>query len=304
MAVERGIAEVLDKMWEWAKEVLNRDQLKNELLLAKDYDDLTAFHRATFTDNVEILERIWKWANEQLTPEELKELFLAQDYSGKTAWYVAVGLKKPEVLDKLLEWAKEVLNRDEISNKLLLFGNEREKTVLHFTENVQKLERICKWTNEQLSQGELHKIMLAQDYKKRTAWNKAVQRGKADVVDKLWEWAKEVLNREELSNKLLMAKDDEEMTAFHHASFSGNLQILERIWMWANEQLTPEELKGLLLDQNIHRRTAWNMAVQGGKAEVLDKLLEWAKEVLNRDELNNNFLLAKDDEEMTAFHHA
>jgi endo-1,4-beta-D-glucanase Y len=97
----------------------------------------------------------------------------------------------------------------------------------------------------------------------------AVQEGKAEFLDKLWEWAKEVLNRDELNNKLLLAKDDEEMTAFHRASVSGKMQTLERIWTWANEELTPEELKELILAENILKRTAWKLEVQGGKTEVL-----------------------------------
>ena len=64
----------------------------------------------------------------------------------------------------------------------------------------------------------------------QNSWHVAVRKSKAEVLDKLWEWAKEVLNRDEMNNKLLLAKDDEEMTAFHHATFTGNLQILERIW--------------------------------------------------------------------------
>ena len=52
----------------------------------------------------------------------------------------------------------------------------------------------------------------------------------------MWEWAKEVLNRDELNNILLLAKDDEEMTAIYHAIFSGNVQILERKWKRAYEK--------------------------------------------------------------------
>ena len=80
--------------------------------------------------------------------------------------------------------------------------------------------------------------MLAQHNEKKTAWSMAVQEGKAKGLHKLWEWAKGLLNRDELNNILLLAKDDKEMTALHHATFNGNVQILERIWKWAIEQLT------------------------------------------------------------------
>jgi len=36
----------------------------------------------------------------------------------------------------------------------------------------------------------------------------AAQRGKADVLDKLWKWAKEAINTK-LNNYLLLPKDDE-----------------------------------------------------------------------------------------------
>jgi hypothetical protein len=46
------------------------------------------------------------------------------------------------------------------------------------------------------------------------------------------------------------------------------------------------------------------LAVQGVKAEVNENLWEWANNILNTVELNNKFLLAKDNEEITSFHHA
>jgi coenzyme F420-reducing hydrogenase alpha subunit len=58
--------------------------------------------------------------------------------------------------------------------------------------------------------------------------------------DRLWEWAKEVLNRDELKE---IASSEKKKTLFHHAALIDNLQILERILKLANEQLTTEELK-------------------------------------------------------------
>ena len=45
-----------DKLWDWAKEFLNRGELKNKLLLAIDKNEKTAFHQALFRDNIRILE--------------------------------------------------------------------------------------------------------------------------------------------------------------------------------------------------------------------------------------------------------
>jgi len=38
--------------------------------------------------------------------------------------------------------------------------------------------------------------LLAQDNQRHKAWHVAAQRGNVDVLDKLWEWPKEVLNTE------------------------------------------------------------------------------------------------------------
>jgi ankyrin repeat protein len=211
VAAEGGKVEILDKLWEWAKEVLNTDELNNNLLLAKDWFEQLALHHASYIGNVQILERIWKLAKEQLTPEELNELLLAQDDERKTAWHMAAEEGRVEILDKLWEWAKEVLNTGELNNNFLLAKDSAAKTVLHhasYIGNVQILERIWKLAKEQLTKEELNKFLLAQDNERKTAWQVAEKRGKLEILDKLGEWASEVLNTEELNN-LLLASDDE-----------------------------------------------------------------------------------------------
>jgi hypothetical protein len=44
------------------------------------------------------------------------------------------------------------------------------------------------------------------------------------------------------------------------------------------------------------------MAAEKGKPEVSDILLEWAKELLTPENISNEFLLARDDSERTAWH--
>jgi hypothetical protein len=41
----------------------------------------------------------------------------------------------------------------------------------------------------------------------------------------LWEWTKEVLTTEDISNKFLFAKDDSEGTAWHVAAKKGNTEL-------------------------------------------------------------------------------
>jgi uncharacterized protein YfeS len=71
---------------------------------------------------------------------------------------------------------------------------------------------VIKKTAEQLKT-----LCLNQDKYGDTAWTLAVQRSKAEVLDKLREFAKEVLNRDELNNKLLLAKDEGENTVLPYS---------------------------------------------------------------------------------------
>jgi endo-1,4-beta-D-glucanase Y len=98
--------------------------------------------------------------------------------------------------------------------------------------------------------------VLAQDKGRQTAWHEAVQWGKVEVLDKMWEWTKKVLNRNELNNKLFSAREETKQTFLHHAALIGDEEIFEKIWKWANEQLTPEMLNKLLLTQDYNMQTA------------------------------------------------
>ena len=53
MAAERGNSEILQKVWEWAKENLTVE-INNILLLGTDHDGKTAWHIAADRDNSEI----------------------------------------------------------------------------------------------------------------------------------------------------------------------------------------------------------------------------------------------------------
>jgi ankyrin repeat protein len=84
--------------------------------------------------------------------------------------------------------------------------------------------------------------LLAQNNFKQTAWHLTARKGKVEIFDKLWEWAKEVLKRDDLNNKLLLAQDYNKETVLHVALCSGNKQVLEAIRKLAKEQLTPGKL--------------------------------------------------------------
>ena len=71
--------------------------------------------------------------------------------------------------------------------------------------------------NEQLTPGKLIKFLLVPDNYMQTAWHFAADWSLVEVLDRLWEWAKEVVNRDELDKKLLLAKDERENTLLNYS---------------------------------------------------------------------------------------
>ena len=71
MAALWGKVEVLERLWDWAKELqLNSEDIKNDVYLLKEKDRKTAWHMAAICGKVEVLERLWDWAKKlQLNPE-------------------------------------------------------------------------------------------------------------------------------------------------------------------------------------------------------------------------------------------
>jgi len=65
-AAVEGHIEVLETLWEWAKEELTPDELKNNLLLGKDYKERTAWQLAARLGYVNKLQDLWEWAKQEL----------------------------------------------------------------------------------------------------------------------------------------------------------------------------------------------------------------------------------------------
>jgi hypothetical protein len=86
------------------------------LLLAKDRDEMTAWHVASEKGQIDILHRLWECGvGEIVTPEDLNKMFLAMDIWGRTAWRITAKKGQINIFYKLSEWAKEVLTREEIN---------------------------------------------------------------------------------------------------------------------------------------------------------------------------------------------
>ena len=92
-------------------------------------------------------------------------------------------------------------------------------------------------------------------------------------MDILWEWGKEQLTTEELSNRLLSAKDDKQKNAWQLAAMVGNTESLQKIWEWAKAELSTEELNNkFLLAKDDRKMTAWHVAADCNKIESLQTI--------------------------------
>jgi len=54
-----------------------------------------------------------------------------------------------------------------------------------------------------------------------TVWHVAAELGNLELLQNIWEWAKENIKTEDLNNKLLLATDNMERTVCHMAARGG-----------------------------------------------------------------------------------
>jgi hypothetical protein len=148
----------------------------------------------------------------------------------------------------------------------------------------------------------LIRLLLAQDDNTPTAWHLAAVCGNIQVLQKLWEWAKEKLTTEDLNNKLLLAKDKRGQTAWHVAAECGNLELLQRLCEWAKEVLTAEVMSDeLLLARDDNKQTFLHVAAKKNSIKEFENVWDWATEKLSPEEIRK-LLLAKDSHELTISH--
>jgi len=68
------------------------------------------------------------------------------------------------------------------------------------------------------------------------AWHIAAGRGNVGILEKLWDWAKELqLKPEDLRDDVCLLKDRYGLTAWHMAAGKGKVEVLEKLWDLANE---------------------------------------------------------------------
>ena len=144
MAAEGSHFEVLEKLWDWVKQLqLLPEELWNGLFLSKDKLNEMACHLAAGGGHVEVIEKLCDWAKElQLKPEEMRnEVCLSNKKFDKTLWSMAAYKGHLEVLDKLWDWAKEMqLKPEELWNelskgKIKLMTWQQEEATLKYWRN-------------------------------------------------------------------------------------------------------------------------------------------------------------------------
>jgi hypothetical protein len=148
----------------------------------------------------------------------------------------------------------------------------------------------------------LIQLLLAQDNDTPTVWHLAAECGNLELLQVLWELAKEKLTTEGLSKKLLLAKDIRERTAWHMAAEWSNIELLEKLWDWAKEVLTAEVISDeLLLARDDNGQTFLHVAAKRNNTREFEKVWGWATEKLSPEEIRK-LLLAKDSHDLTVLH--
>jgi len=86
-------------------------------------------------------------------------------------------------------------------------------------------------------------VLWLKDKSGKTACHNAAENGHVEVIEKLWDWAKELhIKTEEFRNEVWLSKDKSGRTARHMAAGRGHVQVLRKLWDWAEEmQLNPDE---------------------------------------------------------------
>ena len=90
------------------------------------------------------------------------------------------------------------------------------------------------------------------------------------MLDLLWDWGKEKLTTEELSNNLFLNKENKKRkkeNAWQVAGIMGNTVLLAKIWNWAKVNKTTDELKNelpLVKDDPKELRGRWQQSGENG----------------------------------------
>jgi hypothetical protein len=62
----------MQKIWDWAKDKLATEEIKNEMLLRSDNEGSTTWHLTACVGKINVLKGIWEVAKEKLITGEIK----------------------------------------------------------------------------------------------------------------------------------------------------------------------------------------------------------------------------------------
>ena len=73
-------------------------------------------------------------------------------------------------------------------------------------------------------------------------WKGVARRLKPEILQNIWDLAKENLTKNEINNKLLFPTDHKGRIVLHLAALNSEIEILQKLRVWAKEKLTKEEI--------------------------------------------------------------
>jgi ankyrin repeat protein len=133
--------------------------------------------------------------------------------------------------------------------------------------------------------------------------HKAVRKVNANIIGFLLDIV-EVTEHTDTVNELLLEHDVKGLTARHWAVLSRNIQVSEMVLEWAEKNLMANKLESKLLAGNCNGRNSWHCTAELVRLKVLLKPWEWAKRKITTEEINNDILLATDNDGKTIWHMA
>jgi ankyrin repeat protein len=296
-AAREGNAHIIEFLCDIVQAGEHKDAV-NELLIARDHYERTAWHLVAERGNMDLLETIWKLAKQKLKTEEIRNiLLLGKVKNNRTPWKIAASKGKIQILEKLWEWARKELTPGELKINFFLVKCLLGRTAWQdaaMRDNSDFLDKLWEWVKVEVTPDEFCKLLLSVDLTGATVWHSTVERGKAELLEKLWDWAKQKLTPGKLKYQVLLGKGGVKENVWHLAAEGGHIELQEKLWEWANETLTSDEVNNkLLLGKDNGKRTAWHLAAEHGNIELSDKLWAWAKKKLTPDKLKNELLFAK-----------
>jgi hypothetical protein len=85
---------------------------------------------------------------------------------------------------------------------------------------------------------EIKEWSLSTNREENAAWHIAAGEGELDALQKIWNWALDILKTEEMKHKLLLYTDNYGDTALVWAALNWKTVVLQEIWKCAIDILT------------------------------------------------------------------